>query len=102
MNASQIFDKLFIPNIYFYLILGMLVKALESDWAVLAEEIGLWLPVEVTNEEHNDKPDGTEDSGKSFGNLVFPYFSMLKIIFMYLPSIRFSRGGSSSWQGPST
>ncbi|GAU15402.1 hypothetical protein TSUD_04720 [Trifolium subterraneum] len=41
---------------------GMLVKALESDWAVLAEEIGLWIPVEVMNEEHNDKPDGADDS----------------------------------------
>ncbi|XP_073223834.1 uncharacterized protein [Cicer arietinum] len=41
---------------------GMLVKALESDWAVLVEEIGLWIPVEVVNEEHNDKPDGIEDS----------------------------------------
>lgn len=40
---------------------GMLVKALESDWAVLAEEIGLWIPVEVANVEHNDKPDGAED-----------------------------------------
>jgi hypothetical protein len=44
----------------------MLVKALESDWAVLAEEIGLWIPVEVVNEEHNDKPDGVDDSGNCF------------------------------------
>lgn len=54
-----------VPNIYFNL-LGMLVKALESDWAVLVEEIGLWIPVEVVNEEHNDKPDGIEDSGNGF------------------------------------
>ncbi|KAI4336961.1 hypothetical protein L6164_015426 [Bauhinia variegata] len=37
---------------------GMLVRALESDWAVLSEEIGLWIPVEVLNEEHDDKPEG--------------------------------------------
>ncbi|BAT82682.1 hypothetical protein VIGAN_03273300 [Vigna angularis var. angularis] len=37
---------------------GMLIRALESDWAVVSEEIGLWIPVEVANEEHNDKPEG--------------------------------------------
>ncbi|KAK7321703.1 hypothetical protein VNO77_32584 [Canavalia gladiata] len=40
---------------------GMLVQALESDWAELSEEIGLWLPDEVANEEHNDKPEGVEE-----------------------------------------
>lgn len=69
MNALQIFDT-FIPDIYFNLLLGMLVKALESDWAVLAEEIGLWIPVEVANVEHNDKPDGVEDLGNRLGNLI--------------------------------
>ncbi|KAJ1376257.1 PAN/Apple domain [Sesbania bispinosa] len=34
---------------------GMLVRALESDWAMLCEEIGLWIPVQVANEEHDDK-----------------------------------------------
>ncbi|KAJ1396933.1 PAN/Apple domain [Sesbania bispinosa] len=40
---------------------GMLVRALESDWAALSEEIGLWIPVEVANAEHNDKPEGVEE-----------------------------------------
>ncbi|KHN35670.1 hypothetical protein glysoja_037580 [Glycine soja] len=40
---------------------GMLVRALESDWAVLSEEIGLWIPIEVANEEHNDKPEGASE-----------------------------------------
>ncbi|KAB1220368.1 hypothetical protein CJ030_MR3G009828 [Morella rubra] len=40
---------------------GMLVKALESDWAVLLEEIGLWIPSEVINKEHDDKPEGEEE-----------------------------------------
>ncbi|KAG5151191.1 hypothetical protein JHK84_027663 [Glycine max] len=34
---------------------GMLVRALESNWAVLCEEIGLWIPAQVSNEEHDDK-----------------------------------------------
>ncbi|TKY57801.1 peptidyl-prolyl cis-trans isomerase [Spatholobus suberectus] len=40
---------------------GMLARALESDWAVLSEEIGLWIPTEVANEEHNDKPEGAAE-----------------------------------------
>ncbi|WJX34805.1 hypothetical protein P8452_22881 [Trifolium repens] len=36
-------------------------KALESDWEVVCEEIGLWIPAQVVNEEHDDKPEGTED-----------------------------------------
>ncbi|XP_061343620.1 uncharacterized protein LOC133289651 isoform X2 [Gastrolobium bilobum] len=40
---------------------GMLVKALESGWAVLSEEIGLWMPVEVANKEHDDKPEGIHE-----------------------------------------
>ncbi|KAG8492023.1 hypothetical protein CXB51_015323 [Gossypium anomalum] len=41
---------------------GMLVKALESNWAALSEEIGLWIPTEVINQEHYDKPEGVEDT----------------------------------------
>ena len=41
----------------------MLVRALESNWAVLSEEIGLWIPPEIGNEEHDDKPEGEEESG---------------------------------------
>ncbi|KAG4931644.1 hypothetical protein AAZX31_17G230700 [Glycine max] len=40
---------------------GMLVRALESDWDVLSEEIGLWIPIQVANEEHNDKPESTTE-----------------------------------------
>lgn len=43
--------------------LGMLVRALELEWDVLSEEIGFWLPAEVTNEEHDDKPEGEEEPG---------------------------------------
>ncbi|KAK2376672.1 dimethylallyl, adenosine tRNA methylthiotransferase [Trifolium repens] len=37
------------------------LRALESDWDELCEEIGLWIPAQVVNEEHDDKPAGTED-----------------------------------------
>ncbi|XP_057424230.1 uncharacterized protein LOC130717866 isoform X2 [Lotus japonicus] len=40
---------------------GMLVRALESDWGALSEELGLWIPVEVANEVHDDKPEGVEE-----------------------------------------
>lgn len=54
-----------VSNVYFNF-LGMLVRALESDWAVLSEEIGLWIPIEVANEEHNDKPESTTEIGNNF------------------------------------
>lgn len=40
---------------------GMLASALKSDWAELSEEIGLWIPVEIINKEHDDKPEGEEE-----------------------------------------
>ncbi|EOY14516.1 hypothetical protein QUC31_000066 [Theobroma cacao] len=41
---------------------GMLVKTLESSWAMLLEDIGLWIPTEINNKEHDDKPEGVEDT----------------------------------------
>ncbi|KAL2498279.1 hypothetical protein Adt_23829 [Abeliophyllum distichum] len=38
-----------------------ITRALSSDWADFAEEMGLWIPVEVINKEHDDKPDGEEE-----------------------------------------
>lgn len=40
---------------------GVLAKALKSNWAKLSEDIGLWIPVEVINKEHDDKPEGEEE-----------------------------------------
>ncbi|KAJ8762136.1 hypothetical protein K2173_007286 [Erythroxylum novogranatense] len=40
---------------------GILVRALESDWAVLSENIGLWIPAEISHLEHDDKPEGDEE-----------------------------------------
>lgn len=56
---------LVVSNVYFNF-LGMLVRALESDWDVLSEEIGLWIPIQVANEEHNDKPESTTEIGNNF------------------------------------
>lgn len=39
---------------------GVLARALETDWFHLSDEIGLWIPVEVSHEEHDDKPEGVE------------------------------------------
>ncbi|KAD6119111.1 hypothetical protein E3N88_10382 [Mikania micrantha] len=40
---------------------GMLAKALEFNWAELSHEIGLWIPVNVINYVHDDKPEGEDD-----------------------------------------
>ncbi|PRQ27647.1 hypothetical protein RchiOBHm_Chr6g0307521 [Rosa chinensis] len=39
----------------------ILVKALESDRTQLLEDIGLWIPSEIVNNEHDDKPEGEPD-----------------------------------------
>ena len=51
----------------------MLVRALHSDWAVLSEEIGLWIPAEVVNKEHDDKPEGAEELGNLFSVPLNPH-----------------------------
>lgn len=40
---------------------GVLLRALRSGWAEFSESIGLWIPVEIVNREHNDKPEGVEE-----------------------------------------
>ncbi|KAJ0975956.1 hypothetical protein J5N97_017921 [Dioscorea zingiberensis] len=35
----------------------MLEKALKSDWVMLLEDIGLWMPADVINKDNNDKPE---------------------------------------------
>ncbi|KAJ7958140.1 Methionine aminopeptidase 1D chloroplastic/mitochondrial [Quillaja saponaria] len=46
----------------------MLIRALESDWNMLSEKLGLWIPVEVNNKEHDDLPEGM----KEFDDEVLP------------------------------
>ncbi|CAA7395760.1 unnamed protein product [Spirodela intermedia] len=38
-----------------------LKRAFESDWLMLLEDIGLWIPVEVVNKEIDDKPEDEEE-----------------------------------------
>lgn len=45
------------------LLAGLLARALEDDWGELSEEIGLWIPVQITNKEHDDKPEGEVELG---------------------------------------
>ncbi|XAR61865.1 hypothetical protein NMG60_11016401 [Bertholletia excelsa] len=40
---------------------GRLARALEYGWSQLSENIGLYMPVEVTHEEHDDKPEGASE-----------------------------------------
>ncbi|XP_058786219.1 uncharacterized protein LOC131660879 [Vicia villosa] len=43
---------------------GVILRALESDWDALCEEIGLWIPAQIVIEEHDDKPEGREEFEK--------------------------------------
>ncbi|MQL84876.1 hypothetical protein Taro_017395 [Colocasia esculenta] len=38
-----------------------LKRAIESDWLMLLEEVGLWIPAEVVNKEINDKPENEQE-----------------------------------------
>lgn len=40
---------------------GAVSRALGSYWSELSEEIGLWIPVEILNNEHDDKSDSDEE-----------------------------------------
>ncbi|KAJ6730066.1 hypothetical protein OIU85_020915 [Salix viminalis] len=51
---------------------GILVRALESDWAVLSENIGLWVPAEVIHQEHDDKPEGEEEPEEALPGRPLP------------------------------
>ncbi|XP_074578364.1 uncharacterized protein LOC141834875 [Curcuma longa] len=39
----------------------MLKRALKTNWPSLMEEIGLWMPTSVINNEHDDKPENEQD-----------------------------------------
>ncbi|XP_077214118.1 dimethylallyl, adenosine tRNA methylthiotransferase isoform X2 [Tasmannia lanceolata] len=38
-----------------------LQRVLESEWVLLLEEIGLWMPAEIINKESNDKPESEQE-----------------------------------------
>lgn len=39
----------------------ILARVLEFNWAELSHEIGLWIPLNIITNEHNDKPEGEDD-----------------------------------------
>ncbi|EPS68441.1 hypothetical protein M569_06330, partial [Genlisea aurea] len=43
---------------------GIVAKVLSSGWSNFQEAIGLWMPVEILNREHDDKPEGAEELEK--------------------------------------
>ncbi|KAK9748617.1 hypothetical protein RND81_02G069700 [Saponaria officinalis] len=40
---------------------ALLVKALQSKWSIVMEEIGLWIPPVIINQEPDDKPPGVDE-----------------------------------------
>lgn len=40
---------------------GILARALKTHWPELKEEVGLWIPVDIINKEHDDKPEDEEE-----------------------------------------
>lgn len=63
---------------------GILARALKTHWPELKEEVGLWIPVDIINKEHDDKPEDEEEFGKET-NISFG----LKNITPHPPSILF-------------
>ena len=64
--------------LFFFLIwvstfsIGMLKRTLEFNWHALLEDIGLWIPVEVSHTEHDDKPEN-EPEGCFSSTVYFNY-----------------------------
>ncbi|KAK6938706.1 hypothetical protein RJ641_032214 [Dillenia turbinata] len=54
-------------------VVGVLVRALEVNWARLLEEIGVYMPVDVVHKEHDDKPEGAEEIGTEFSNVLYSF-----------------------------
>lgn len=77
---------------------GLLARALGDVWAELSEEIGLWIPVQIINTEHDDKPEGEEELGNDIVNcsvqILSRFFVMVQINHSashYLPVLREKR-----------
>lgn len=65
------------------LLAGLLSRALSDNWAELAEEIGLWIPVQIVNTEQDDKPEGEEELGNDIVNfsvqILLRFFEIVQI-----------------------
>jgi hypothetical protein len=57
--------------------LGMLKRALELNWRMLMDDIGLWIPVSVWHTEHDDKPENEPEG-------YFLYTICVAAIFLYI------------------
>lgn len=55
----------------------ILKRVLESDWNLLLEDIGIWIPAEVVNKEIDDKPENEEELGM---RKIF----LMSILFSYI------------------
>lgn len=49
----------------------MLKQALEFNWHMLMEDIGLWIPEEVTHTVHDDKPENEPEGLFLYGHATF-------------------------------
>lgn len=75
-----LFCHIFISGVPFSV--GMLARVLDVDWVEVLEEIGLWIPAEVINKEHDDKPEGAE-VGNDIPS-VSDSVQLLSLFFLYL------------------
>jgi hypothetical protein len=50
----------------------MLKQALEFNWHMLLEDIGLWIPDEVTHTVHDDKPENEPEGLFLYGVKLDP------------------------------
>jgi hypothetical protein len=55
----------------------MLKRALELNWRMLMDDIGLWIPVSVWHTEHDDKPENEPEG-------YFLYTICVAAIFLYI------------------
>lgn len=56
----------------------ILERVLESEWNLLLEDIGLWIPAEFVNKESDDKPENEEELGiRKFFLYLFIYYYFL-------------------------
>jgi hypothetical protein len=59
----------------------MLKQALEFNWHMLLEDIGLWIPDEVTHTVHDDKPENEPEGLFLYGHaMCLCWFMMFRAL----------------------
>lgn len=79
------------------MVAALLIKALGSNWEVLSEEVGLWIPTEVIHMEHSDKPKGEEEIGKSFPPIFHSFHWLLQLLAQSHNSLLVSKCSLELW-----